>query len=56
MVQAETEQRPHKVSFYVEKDKAKHVTETLSKVLEGRGVRYNDTYIHCFLFMNSFCM
>ncbi|KAG4982511.1 hypothetical protein JHK84_027602 [Glycine max] len=36
--QAETEQRPHKVSFYVERDKAKHVTETLSKVLEGRGL------------------
>ncbi|TKY53198.1 Sucrose-phosphatase 1 [Spatholobus suberectus] len=36
--QAETEQRPHKVSFYVEKDKAQHVTEALSKVLDGRGL------------------
>ncbi|XP_020233132.1 sucrose-phosphatase 1 [Cajanus cajan] len=36
--QAETEQRPHKVSFYVEKEKAKHVTEALSKVLAGRGL------------------
>ncbi|KAK7278768.1 hypothetical protein RJT34_23804 [Clitoria ternatea] len=36
--QAETEQRSHKVSFYVEKEKAKQVTEALSKVLEGRGL------------------
>ncbi|XP_027363601.1 sucrose-phosphatase 1-like [Abrus precatorius] len=36
--QAETEQRPHKVSFYVEKDKAKKVTEALSKILQGRGL------------------
>ncbi|KAL2327321.1 hypothetical protein Fmac_020748 [Flemingia macrophylla] len=36
--QAETEQRPHKVSFYVEKEKAQRVTEALSKVLAGRGL------------------
>lgn len=36
--QAETEQRPHKVSFYVDKDKAQRVTEALSKVLEARGL------------------
>ncbi|CAJ1967329.1 unnamed protein product [Sphenostylis stenocarpa] len=36
--QAETEQRPHKVSFYVQKDKAQSVTQALSKVLEGRGL------------------
>jgi hypothetical protein len=40
-VQAETEQRAHKVSFYVKKDKAKQVTEALSKILEQRGVSYN---------------
>ncbi|XP_057426697.1 sucrose-phosphatase 1-like [Lotus japonicus] len=36
--QAETEQRPHKVSFYVKKDKAQQVTESLSKILEERGL------------------
>lgn len=36
--QAETEQRAHKVSFYVEKDNAKQVTEALSKILEQRGL------------------
>ncbi|PNX99135.1 sucrose-phosphatase 1-like protein [Trifolium pratense] len=36
--QAETEQRAHKVSFYVKKDKAKQVTEALSKILEQRGL------------------
>lgn len=41
MVQAETEQRPHKVSFYVQKDKAQSVTQALSKVLKERGVSYN---------------
>ncbi|KAI4348848.1 hypothetical protein L6164_009518 [Bauhinia variegata] len=36
--QAETEQRAHKVSFYVKKDQAQHVTEALSKSLEKRGL------------------
>ncbi|XP_024030597.1 probable sucrose-phosphatase 2 [Morus notabilis] len=34
--QPETEQRPHKVSFFVEKDKAQAVTKALSEVLEKR--------------------
>lgn len=34
--QAETEQRAHKVSFYVKKENAKQVTEALSKILEQR--------------------
>ncbi|XP_016442514.1 sucrose-phosphate phosphatase 1 isoform X3 [Nicotiana tabacum] len=37
-LQSETEQRPHKVSFYVQKDKAQDITGTLSKRLEERGV------------------
>ncbi|ONH95755.1 hypothetical protein PRUPE_7G089300 [Prunus persica] len=37
-LQAETEQRPHKVSFYVEKDKAQAVTKALSEVYEKRGL------------------
>ncbi|KAK7268148.1 hypothetical protein RIF29_20835 [Crotalaria pallida] len=36
--QAETEQRPHKVSFYVEKEKAQAVISALSKILEERGL------------------
>ncbi|KAF7818885.1 sucrose-phosphatase 1-like [Senna tora] len=36
--QAETEQRPHKISFYVKKDKAQHVTESLSEILKKRGL------------------
>ncbi|XP_047177111.1 sucrose-phosphatase 1-like isoform X1 [Vigna umbellata] len=42
--QAETEQRPHKVSFYVQKDKAKSVTQALSKVLEERGLNVKIIY------------
>ncbi|KAJ1432908.1 Sucrose-phosphatase-like, N-terminal, partial [Sesbania bispinosa] len=38
LTRQKTEQRPHKVSFYVEKEKAQHVTEALSKILEGRGL------------------
>nr|XP_018628119.1 sucrose-phosphatase 2 isoform X2 [Nicotiana tomentosiformis] len=37
-LQSETEQRPHKVSFYVQKDKAQDLTRTLSKRLEECGV------------------
>lgn len=37
-LQAETEQRPHKVSFYVKKDKAQEVTKALSKCLAERGL------------------
>ncbi|XP_061354879.1 sucrose-phosphatase 1-like isoform X2 [Gastrolobium bilobum] len=36
--QSETEQRPHKVSFYLEKGKASTVMQALSKCLEKRGV------------------
>ncbi|PSS01645.1 Sucrose-phosphatase [Actinidia chinensis var. chinensis] len=37
-LQAETEQRPHKVSFYVQKDKAQEVMKTLSDKLVKRGL------------------
>lgn len=37
-MQSETEQRPHKVSFYVQKDKAQDVMKALSANLEERGV------------------
>ncbi|KAK9283513.1 hypothetical protein L1049_011759 [Liquidambar formosana] len=37
-LQSETEQRPHKVSFYVEKVKALEVMEALSGCLEKRGL------------------
>ncbi|XP_014510898.1 sucrose-phosphatase 1 [Vigna radiata var. radiata] len=42
--QAETEQRPHKVSFYVQKDKAQSVTQALSKVLKERGLNVKIIY------------
>lgn len=41
VMQSETEQRPHKVSFYVDKDKARDVMRALSELLEKRGVRFN---------------
>ena len=41
MTQAETEQRPHKVSFYVEKDKAQAVRKALLERFEKLGVRFN---------------
>ncbi|KAG5530718.1 hypothetical protein RHGRI_025625 [Rhododendron griersonianum] len=37
-LQAETEIRPHKVSFYVQKDKAREVMKALSESLEKRGL------------------
>ncbi|KAK9290884.1 hypothetical protein L1049_009063 [Liquidambar formosana] len=37
-LQSETEQRPHKVSFYVEKAKAREITKALSRSLEERGL------------------
>ncbi|KAL6988161.1 Pre-mRNA-splicing factor spp2 [Sarracenia purpurea var. burkii] len=37
-LQAETEQRPHKVSFYVKKDNAQEVMKALSEQLEKRGL------------------
>lgn len=40
VVQSETEQRPHKVSFYIEKDKADEVIKALSESLEKNGVRF----------------
>ncbi|KAJ7974831.1 Sucrose-phosphatase [Quillaja saponaria] len=36
--QSETEQRPHKVSFYVEKESASEVMSSLSKSLKERGL------------------
>lgn len=38
-MQPETEQRPHKVSFYVQKDKAQEVTKALSESFIKHGVR-----------------
>ncbi|KAF7133423.1 hypothetical protein RHSIM_Rhsim09G0022800 [Rhododendron simsii] len=37
-LQAETEIRPHKVSFYVQKDKAREVMKVLSEIFEKRGL------------------
>lgn len=37
-LQSETEQRPHKVSFYVDKDKAQTVMKALSEILLKRGL------------------
>lgn len=37
-LQSETEQRPHKASFYVQKDKAQEVMKSLSSCLEKRGL------------------
>jgi sucrose-6F-phosphate phosphohydrolase len=37
-LQEETEQRPHKVSFYVDKDKAQNVTKALSEIFQKRGL------------------
>ncbi|XP_010268155.1 PREDICTED: sucrose-phosphatase 2-like [Nelumbo nucifera] len=37
-LQSETEQRPHKVSFYIQKDKAQEVIKVLSERLEKRGL------------------
>ncbi|CAH9068329.1 unnamed protein product [Cuscuta epithymum] len=37
-LQSETEQRPHKVSFYVQKDKAQEITRALSTRLAERGL------------------
>lgn len=36
--QADTEQRPHKVSFYVKKDKAQEVTQALLEIFQKRGL------------------
>jgi len=43
-LQAETEIRPHKVSFYVQKDKAPEVTKALSESLEKRGLDFKIIY------------
>jgi len=40
VMQSETEQRPHKVSFYVDKDKAQDVTKALSEIFAKRGVSF----------------
>ncbi|KAA8528351.1 hypothetical protein F0562_035706 [Nyssa sinensis] len=37
-LQSETEQRPHKVSFYVQKDKAQEMMKALSERFEKRGL------------------
>lgn len=39
LLQSETEQRPHKVSFYVDKSKAETVTKQLSEIFKNCGVR-----------------
>lgn len=39
LLQSETQQRPHKVSFFVEKVKALEIMSFLSEHLEKRGVR-----------------
>lgn len=39
-MQGETEQRPHKLSFNIDKSKVKAVTKELSQRLEKRGVRF----------------
>lgn len=36
--QSETEQRPHKVSFYVQKDKAEDIMKSLLTRFKERGV------------------
>ncbi|XP_059646548.1 sucrose-phosphatase 1-like [Cornus florida] len=41
---AETEQRPHKVSFYVQKEKAQQVMKALSGCLEKRGLNVKIIY------------
>ena len=38
-LQVESEQRPHKVSFYVDKKEAEHVLATLTERFRVRGVR-----------------
>lgn len=38
-MQVETEQRPHKVSFLVDKKNAQGVIKSLSETFEKRGVR-----------------
>lgn len=52
-MQAETEQRAHKVSFYVKKDNAQQVTAALSRILEERGVIYN-VFIFIVFLINDF--
>ncbi|WKA00037.1 hypothetical protein VitviT2T_018432 [Vitis vinifera] len=42
--QSETEQRPHKVSFYIEKDKAGEVIKALSESLEKNGLDFKIIY------------
>ncbi|KAG5252974.1 sucrose-phosphatase family protein [Salix suchowensis] len=38
ILQSETEQRPHKVSFYVDKDKARNVIKALSEIFAKHGL------------------
>lgn len=38
-MQEESDQRPYKVSFYIEKDAAEEVMPVLSQCLKNRGVR-----------------
>lgn len=47
LLQEEGEQRPHKVSFYVEKVVASEIMNVLSQRLEKRGVR-----VHFIFFIN----
>ena len=44
-IQPETEQRPHKVSFFVDKKSAQEVIKSVAERLDKRGVRQHVSYI-----------
>lgn len=48
LLQAETEQRPHKISFFVETIKALEIIKTLTELLENRGVRKYSLFLFSF--------